>query len=339
MSAHPFANGITARSRVRLLVAAGLAIAVVAAGLVLGLARPASADSPAFDPNDAITPVASYTFDGGAGATVADSSGRGNDAAWIGTPSYVTGVAGTAASVSGGANYVKLPLVAGQTDAASSFSYEFWILEQSRTSYGPIVSNQDFNTCNNKGLTLYNQATAGVLETCWGQTSGGTKEYVHGISSSILGAWHHVAVVIDRAANTGTYYVDGTRTVTAPAGSITASTAFTSGLAFNIGGLSGIETDAGDGYTNAAIDDFNFFAAAIPASQVTADYLASRPNVVGYTVAFDGNGASGGATAAESMPAGQVLALTGNGFVRAGYHGRPAHPARSPMPTGRRSST
>ncbi|HEY4269253.1 MAG TPA: InlB B-repeat-containing protein [Galbitalea sp.] len=320
MSVHALVKRITARSRTRFtIVAGGIVVVIVAAAVIVGLPRAASAATPPFDPQDSIKPVASYTFDTANGATVADTSGKGNDAAWKGTPSYAAGISGNAAVVTSGANYVKLPLVTGQTDAASSFSYEFWMSEQSRTSYGPIVSNQNFAACNNKGMTLYNQTTPGVLQACWGQTSGGTKEYVTGASGNLVGAWHYVAVTVDRSANTATYYVDGVQTTTAPAGSITASTAFTSGLAFNIGGLSGSETDTSDGYTNASIDDFNFYNAVVPSSQVAADYVASRPNTVDYTVAFNGNGASAGATASEDMPAGAAPALTKNGFTRVGY--------------------
>ncbi|WP_051389449.1 LamG-like jellyroll fold domain-containing protein [Arthrobacter sp. 35W] len=304
-------------TNMRRLVAAGTSAVIVAAGAV-GLAYTASA-APAFDPASPIKPVASYTFDADAGTTVTDSSGSGNNALWKGTPAYVGGVTGQAASVSGGANYVKLPLVAGQTDAASSFSYEFWMSEKSRTSYGTLVSNQNFAACNNKGLTLYNQTTAGVLDACWGQTSGGTKQYVKGFSGNLLNAWHHVAVVVDRTANTATFYVDGVQKGASPAGSITASTAFNSGLAFNVGGLSGSEADTADGYTNAYIDNFNFFNAAIPAAQVAADYTASKPTTVSYTVAFNGNGSDGGATSSQTLGSGQSAALTSNGFSRAGH--------------------
>jgi hypothetical protein len=321
MSALTPAKRATVRTRTRLLIAAGTAALLVVASLVVGvfLAHPASADSPAFDPQDTIKPVASYSFDTASGTTVADSSGKGNNATLVGTPSYVPGISGTAISVSSGANYVKLPLVTGQTDAASSFSYEFWMQESSRSSYGPIVSNQNFTQCDDKGLTLYNQTTPGVLQACWGLTSGGTREYVTGASNNLVNTWHHVAVVVDRTANTATYYVDGVQTATAPSGSISASTAFNSGLAFNIGGLSGSEADTPDGYTDAAIDDFNFFNAAIPASQVNADFIASRPNVVNYTVAFNGNGAAAGATPSQSISAGTPVALTKNGFTRVGF--------------------
>jgi hypothetical protein len=298
------------RMSARRLVATGAALLLVAAGVVLVDVQPAAA---------AATPVVSYSFDADSGTTVVDGSGNGNNGTWKGTPAYVAGMnGGQAIAVSGGANYVKLPLTAGQTDASSSFSYEFWMKETSRTSYGPIVSNQNFATCNNPGFSLYNQTTQGVLQGCWGQTSGGTKKYMNGGSSNLVGAWHQVAVSVDRTANLITFYVDGAQTKTSAAGDVTASTAFNSGLAFNIGGLGGSENDTGDGYTNAAIDSFSFYNAAIAASQVASDYAAAVPGA-SYTVAFDGNGATGGSTASEAMVSNQSKALTANGFTRPGY--------------------
>ncbi|WP_345626814.1 LamG-like jellyroll fold domain-containing protein [Rugosimonospora acidiphila] len=258
-----------------------------------------------------VAPVVSYDFDNDSGTTVVDSSSNGYDGSWVGTPAYVDGVSGKAAYVSasgdsaGSANFVKLPLVAGETDAKSSFSYEFWIDEQSRTSYGSIVSNQDFNSCNDPGLTLYNQAAQGVLEACWGQTAGGTKEYAHGVNpSAITGDWHHVAVVVDRSANTMTFYVDGARVAQNPSGSITANTAFDSGLAFSIGGFSGSAVDYGDGHTNAYIDNFAFYDQPIGADQIAADYASVNP----VNVTTDGHGS---ATTSSTVPAkGQTVKLT-----------------------------
>ncbi|WP_295012634.1 InlB B-repeat-containing protein [uncultured Microbacterium sp.] len=286
-------------------------------GLALVLA-PALAPSAA-TAAPAVAPFATYTFDGDSGRTVADSSGHGNDATWVGTPASVPGVSGKAAAVSGGANYVKLPLVDGKTDGSGSFSYEFWMSEQSRTSYGTLFSNQDFDSCNNPGLTLYNQSTPGVLQACWGLTPGGAKQYLAGASPGLLNAWHHVAVSVDRTANVVTVYTDGVVTATSKAGQLTANTVLKSGYAFNLGGLSGSEQDAGDGFVNASIDTLSFYDAAIPATQVAADYAAQKPATVQYTVAFDGNGATGGATAAQAFAAGRSAPLTANGFTRRGY--------------------
>ena len=267
----------------------------------------------------AISPVAAYTFDADNGSTVKDVSGNGNDARWVGSPGYRPGISGSAATIGLGTNYVKLPLVAGKTDGASSFSYEFWMSEQNRTSYGTLMSNQDFASCNNAGLTLYNQTTQGVLQACWGTTVGGTKRYINGASPNIAGSWHHVAVTVDRTANVIIVYTDGVETKRSAAGEVTASTNLKSGLAFNIGGFSGSEKDVSDGYVNAAIDDLRFYDAVLPSAQVADDYATLKPDSGTYTVAFDGNGATSGAMAAQTFTIGTASTLAANGFVRPGY--------------------
>ena len=267
----------------------------------------------------AIAPVAAYTFDADAGSTVKDVSGNGNDATWIGSPGYRPGVSGSAATIGLGANYVKLPLVAGKTDGSGSFSYEFWMSEQNRTSYGTLMSNQDFASCNNAGLTLYNQTTQGVLQACWGTTAGGTKRYLNGASPNIAGSWHHVAVTVDRTANVIIVYTDGVETKRSAAGEVTASTNLKSGYAFNIGGFSGSENDVSDGYVNAAIDDLRFYSAVLPPAQVADDYTALKPDTGTYAVAFDGNGAASGTMAAQTLTIGSTSALPANAFVRPGY--------------------
>lgn|GEM_PF-1955191 len=267
----------------------------------------------------AIAPVAAYTFDADSGSTVKDVSGNGNDARWVGSPGYRPGVSGSAATIGLGTNYVKLPLVAGKTDGAASFSYEFWMSEQNRTSYGTLMSNQDFASCNNAGLTLYNQTTQGVLQACWGTTAGGTKRYINGASPNIAGSWHHVAVTVDRTANVIIVYTDGVETKRSAAGEVTASTNLKSGFAFNIGGFSGSEKDVSDGYVNAAIDDLRFYDAVLPSAQVADDYATLKPDSGSYTVAFDGNGATSGAMAAQTFTIGTASTLAANGFVRPGY--------------------
>lgn len=267
----------------------------------------------------AISPVAAYTFDADSGSAVKDVSGNGNDATWVGSPGYRPGISGSAATIGLGTNYVKLPLVAGKTDGSGSFSYEFWMSEQSRTSYGTLMSNQDFDSCNNAGLTLYNQTTQGVLQACWGTTAGGTKRYLNGASPNIAGSWHHVAVTVDRTANVIIVYTDGVETKRSAAGEVTASTNLKSGFAFNIGGFSGSEKDVSDGYVNAAIDDLRFYNAVLPSAQVADDYSTLKPDTGSYTVAFDGNGATSGDLAAQTFTIGKSAALPANAFIRPGY--------------------
>lgn len=267
----------------------------------------------------AIAPVAAYAFDADSGSTVKDVSGNGNDATWVGSPGYRPGVSGSAATIGLGTNYVKLPLIAGKTDGSGSFSYEFWMSEQNRTSYGTLMSNQDFASCNNAGLTLYNQTTPGVLQACWGTTVGGTKRYIANASPNIAGSWHHVAVTVDRTANVIVVYTDGVETKRSAAGEVTAATNLKSGFAFNIGGFSGSEKDVSDGYVNAAIDDLRFYNAVLPAAQVADDYAALKPDTGTYTVAFDRNGAASGAMDAQTLTIGRSATLPANAFARPGY--------------------
>lgn len=278
----------------------------------------------------AISPIAAYTFDADSGSTVKDVSGNGNDATWIGSPSYRPGVSGTAATISLGTNYVKLPLVAGKTDGSGSFSYEFWMSEQDRTAYGTLMSNQDFGACNNAGITLYNKTTPGVLQACWGITEGGLRSYLDDASPSVAGSWHHIAVTVDRTANVVIVYTDGVETTRSAPGKVTADTNLKSGFAFNIGGLSGSEDDTGDGYVNAAIDDLRFYDAVLPSAQIADDYAALKPDTGQYTVAFDGNGATSGQMAAQTLTIGQGATLPANGFVRPGYQFQ----GWAPSPTG-----
>lgn len=267
----------------------------------------------------AISPIAAYTFDADEGSTVKDVSGNGNDAVWVGSPGYHPGISGSAANIGFGTNYVKLPLVAGKTDGSDSFSYEFWMSEQSRTSYGTLMSNQDFAACNNAGLTLYNQTTPGVLQACWGITEGGRRSYLEEASPNIAGFWHHVAVTVDRTADVIIVYTDGVETKRSASGEVTAATNLKSGFAFNIGGFSGSEADDSDGYVNAAIDDLRFYDAVLPPAQIADDYSALKPDTGTYTLAFDGNGATSGGMAEQTLTIGQSAAILANAFVRPGY--------------------
>ncbi|HXR43497.1 MAG TPA: InlB B-repeat-containing protein, partial [Pseudolysinimonas sp.] len=235
---------------------------------------------------DTIAPIVSYDFDADSGSRVTDSSGNGNTGTWSGTASYGAGVSGKAATVNSpegsvkGVNFFSLPLIAGKTDGSSSFSYVLWLNESSTSSDSPIVSNQDFTHCYDKGTTLYNTSgQPGVLRACFGQNGSSTvQNYLPNVSSdSVIGSWHQVAVVADRGAGTMTTYLDGQESASSNA--LTSAFTLTSGFPFRVG-AEGSGADTVDGFVNAAIDDFDFYAAPISAAQIQNEYLATRPAVV-----------------------------------------------------------
>jgi len=249
-------------------VSALAALSLVGAGVASAIpaASAASQANLTYAASDTVTPVLSYNFDNDSGTTVSDSSGNGYDGTWTGTPSYGAGVSGSAAHVTAGHN-VKLDYVPGVTDASGSFSFEFWIKENSYTGDSWIFANETGGSCTDAALGVFNASGSnGVLTGCYGTTA------VHvGLNNApIVGAWHQVAAVVDRTADTVSWYVDGQ-----PAGAVTqfaSSLSMDSGLPYVLG------QDGNLNYTynvDAYFDDVNFYDQAITPAQVEADYNAT----------------------------------------------------------------
>jgi hypothetical protein len=66
-----------------------------------------------------------YTFDAGAGASIADASGKGYTGSFDILPQYDTGVSGSAASFNGTSNYVTVPAAVWST-VSTQFTVSFW---------------------------------------------------------------------------------------------------------------------------------------------------------------------------------------------------------------------
>ncbi|MBR7835309.1 InlB B-repeat-containing protein [Actinospica durhamensis] len=224
---------------------------------------------------DTVAPVVSYDFDNSTSTTATDSSGYGNDGTWNGTVTYAkTGVSGDAAHLSAGTSYIQLPKVAGETDGASSFSFSLWWGEYSETVDAPIVSNQNFASCNNAGISYYHVSGTSTTRACWGLTSGGTKEYLTTDPTALTGNWHYLSVVVDRSAQTVSYYVDGALFTTSTSAMMGSTTSLASGLPFMIGqDGTGVYAASSD----ALVDDFDFYDKAISAAQIANDYNATKP--------------------------------------------------------------
>ncbi|MEV4613593.1 LamG-like jellyroll fold domain-containing protein [Kitasatospora sp. NPDC049258] len=222
---------------------------------------------------DTVAPVASYDFEADQGGAVTDGSGHGNDAAWKGAATYARGFSGRAAHISAG-QVIQLPKAAGQTDGSGSFSFSMWWGEYAETVDGPLVSNQDFNACNNAGLSFYNVSGTTTTRACWGTTAGGTRQYLATNPAALQGNWHYLTVVVDRKAQTVASYLDGSLFTTSTAGQLTSATSFASGLPFMIG------QDGTGGYgasVDALVDDFDFYDQALTPAQVANDYRATKP--------------------------------------------------------------
>ncbi|MFD0638408.1 InlB B-repeat-containing protein [Catenulispora yoronensis] len=224
---------------------------------------------------DAVAPIASYDFDADKGGVVTDSSGQGNAAAWKGTAVYgKTGVGtGQSAHLNGG-SFIQLPKVTGRTDGSGSFSISTWWGEYGETADAPIVSNQDFGACYNAGISLYNIDSSTTTRACWGQPTGGTRQYTASSTATLQGKWHYLTLVVDRTAQTVSYYIDGALFTTSTAGQVAAGTNFASGYPFNIGQDG---TSVYGAMVDTLVDDFDFYNQALTPAQIANDYAATKP--------------------------------------------------------------
>lgn len=223
---------------------------------------------------DTVAPVVSYDFSTDKNGAVTDSSGQGNDGVWKGTATYGKGYAGLAAHVSSGSNFVQLPKVAGLTDGSGSFSFSTWWGEYGETSDTTLVSNQDASACYDAGISLYHISGTSTTRTCWGQPVNVTRQYSATSPTALQGDWHYLTVVVDRSAQTMSYYIDGALFTTSSAGQITSATNFNSGLPFTIGQDG---TGAYPASVDALVDDFDFYNQALTPAQIANDYTATKP--------------------------------------------------------------
>jgi Listeria-Bacteroides repeat domain (List_Bact_rpt)/Divergent InlB B-repeat domain len=224
---------------------------------------------------DTTAPVASYDFAADRNGVVADSSGQGNNATWQGTATYAKGgFPGPVAHVSSGSDFIQLPKVAGETDGSGSFSYSMWWGEYGETIDAPLVSNQNFAACYNPGISLYDVSGTTTTQTCWGQPTGGSRQYSSVNPTALQGSWHYLTVVVNRGTQTMSYYLDGALATASTTGQITSATTFDSGMPFDIGqdgtGVYGASVDA-------LVADFDFYDQPISAAQVANDYNATKP--------------------------------------------------------------
>ena len=225
---------------------------------------------------DTTAPVLSYDFDNDSGTSVVDGTPFQNNGAWKGNAGYTTGVGGTgkAAIVTGASGTVQLPLVKGQTDGSGNFSVEFWYGDQSFTGDAFIFSNNTGGACSSAFNLYHNTSPNGALQGCFGQTDGGTKEYQPITATPVQNTWHHVAGVVDRGANTVTWYVDGVQAAQSAAGDMTSATNFVTGLPFTLGQNGNLNYTYND---TALFDDLSFFNSSLTAAQIKADYTATKP--------------------------------------------------------------
>ena len=172
-------------------------------------------------PSNGPGPVAAYSFNEGAGTTVADSSGNNNPGTLINGPIWTGGIYGGSLSFDGLSDYVDLgdPV---NLQLTGSMTISAWI----NPAIFPfddaaIVSKRDSNEV---GYQLDATKDTGLRTIGFKLTnaSGGTM-FRYGATTLQPNQWYHVAGVYDAAAKTLTVYLNGQLDNGLLIGTITAS--------------------------------------------------------------------------------------------------------------------
>lgn len=237
----------------------------ITSGLVAAAVIAAGIGSQAVPVQAAPTLLGHWTFDEGSGTQSLDSSGQGRDASIIGSPAWVSGIAGTALSFDGsGTNYLVVPGTQGD-HLQQGFTVSAWI-----SSTSTVES------------TVVNKTLGGV-QTGWfinvREGTGLGDFYVNGEDGRITGAyvtdggWHHLVGTYDGDSGDEILYVDGT-----PVAWGTVAYSSINSQPWMIGGAQ-MDASYGGGFTTFSgdIDDVQIYDSALSASAVA--FLYANPGI------------------------------------------------------------
>jgi hypothetical protein len=198
------------------------------------------------------TLVAAYGFDEGTGATVADSSSKGNtgtisNAIWTASGRY-----GSALAFDGASDYVTVADSAS-LDLSAALTVEAWVFPTTGTGYQGVVAKERTGGGLPYGLEAGNGVPDGYVNTGSNSTAAGT-------TAPLLNAWTHLAVTYD--GTNVRLYTNGTLTTATPA----SGTIVNSADPLRIGGdLTWGEWFAG------RIDDVRIYSRALSAAEIQTD--------------------------------------------------------------------
>jgi hypothetical protein len=147
--------------------------------------------------------VAAYSFDEGAGSTVADTSGNNNTGTISGATWTTQGKYGNALSFDGVNDNVNIPANPSIGNLTSNFTMSAWVYLNNLTSVHAIWDTAE-SPSSNVGLSFRLANTTGLLIF----TTKGVKDYISSTAVVSTGVWTHVAVVLDSGFD-ATFFVNG----------------------------------------------------------------------------------------------------------------------------------
>ncbi len=214
----------------------------------------------------------------------------------VGETAFAEGKANQAAVVKSGVNYLT---VDGFKFGADSFTISTWLNCREFSSDPVIIGNKDWGSGANPGIALYykNANWQYNMNTAEGSRSDDTYAIATSGAASQFNEWINVTIVVDREAQTSTFYVNGR-----PYGDVSdlSDNAFTSALDDETNNYPLTIGEDGTGAYNSANAAFNveYDELVIWKKALTADEVASV-----YTYVADGSAASAEVPAAPAETA------------------------------------
>ncbi|HLA71165.1 MAG TPA: Ig-like domain-containing protein [Steroidobacteraceae bacterium] len=249
--------------------------------------------------------VAAYSFDEGAGPTVTDRSGNGNNGTLVsGTAWSTTAKFGAAASFDGTNDRIDVA-DSNTLDLTAGMTLEAWVRPTANSSYRTIVLKE---VPGELAYSLYAaDSDHGARSSGWIRVAN-VSRFADGTSNLPLNVYSHIAVTFNGAALV--FYVNGVQTrSTAVAGNIQ-----TTSLPLRIGG----NTIWGE-FFQGQIDEVRVYNRALLQSEIQADMvtpISGAPDTAAPTVSLTApsNGATLSGTATLSANAADNVGVAGVQF-------------------------
>ncbi|MBI4523149.1 MAG: LamG domain-containing protein, partial [Deltaproteobacteria bacterium] len=223
------------------------------------------------------------------GSKALDSSGSGNIASLVNTPTWTAGKIGGAVALNGVNNYVDIAS-SSALGVTTAYTISLWVKPSALVDYSPLIFRADtlddievYDTAETgaQGLTIvHNRGNGGTFFFASNNRGSGTTGAWGGLPKN---KWNHL--VITYANNTWKLYLDGVQkgnTITGVPAPLHTNKGWMIGRTRN-------SAFSGTQYLNGLIDDVRIYNRALSATEVEAIYTSAPPPSFDFTIANGGS--------------------------------------------------